>query len=119
MGLRGLTERYFFKGSTRCLWEAKVDKSNFKREKAAISKKIPPTYVCQSNRVNKGREELSTARKELKNCYTTRSLSVGPDLNQVCYVPSLTLGQIMGWIVPLTVGNSIECETVGGRVCEQ
>lgn len=78
------TECCFFKGSTRCLWEAKVHKSDFKCQKAAVRNKVSPTYIGKPNRINEGREKLSTARKELENGYATGSFSVGPDLNQVC-----------------------------------
>jgi len=80
---RKLTECRFFKGSTKCLWEAKVHKSNFKSEKAAVCNKVSPTYICKPDRINEGREKLSTTRKELENGYATGSFSVGPDLNQV------------------------------------
>lgn len=78
-----LTECCLFKGSARCFWKAKVHKNNFEGEKAAVGDKIPPTYVRKPDRIDKGRKELRTARKELENGYATGSFSVGPDLDQI------------------------------------
>lgn len=78
-----LTECCFFKRFTSSLWKEKVYKNNFISKNATVNNEIPPTYISKTNWIGEGSEKLCRACKELENGYTTRPLSVGPDLNKV------------------------------------